>query len=69
MRALVYFAEEIPVFRFEFLHRLVEFSIEQFGGGFFGLREVGGHEIQRDGQAQHLEIRHSSFVIRISSFF
>ena len=35
------FAEEIPVFRLEFLHRLVEFVFEQFGGGFFGLGDVG----------------------------
>lgn len=37
------FAEEIRVFRLEFLHRLVEFGFEQFGGGSFGLGDVGGH--------------------------
>jgi len=42
------FAEEIPVFRFKFLHRPFEYAFEQFGGGFFGLGDVGGHFLARD---------------------
>jgi hypothetical protein len=40
--ALVYSPKKSG-FGFEFLHRLVEFGFEQFGGGFFGLGDVSGH--------------------------